>query len=47
MVKKHLKPTKQNKGGIVSKEAFLDISNVKTIDKKIEKKTEKKKVAKK
>ena len=39
MVKKHLKPTKQNKGGIVSKEAFLDISNVKTIDKKIEKKT--------
>ena len=47
MFKKHLKPTQQNKGGIVSKEAFLDISNVKTIDKKIEKKTEKKKVAKK
>ena len=43
MVKKHLKPTKQNKGGIVSKEAFLDISNVKTIDKKIEKKQKKRK----
>ena len=40
MVKKHLKPTKENKGGIVSKESFIHQSNVKNIDlKKDEKKT--------
>ena len=39
MIKKHLKPTKENKGGIVSKENFIDISNIKNIDNK--KKTEK------
>ena len=33
MIKKHLKPTKDNKGGIVSKENFIDISNVKSLDK--------------
>ena len=32
MVKKHLKPTKENKGGIISKENFLHQSNVKNID---------------
>ena len=39
MIKKHLKPTKENKGGIVSKESFIHQSNVKNID---EKKKEKK-----
>ena len=33
MIKKHLKPTKENKGGIVSKESFIHQSNVKNIDK--------------
>ena len=39
MIKKHLKPTKENKGGIVSKENFIHISNIKNIDnkKKVEK----------
>ena len=32
MIKKHLKPTKENKGGIVSKENFIHLSNVKNID---------------
>ena len=40
MVKRHTKPTKENKGGIISKESFLHQSNVKNIDlKKREKKT--------
>tara|TARA_B100001996_G_C18319694_1_gene462001 strand:- start:258 stop:512 length:255 start_codon:yes stop_codon:yes gene_type:complete len=40
LVKKHTKPTKQNKGGIISKESFLHQSNVKNIDtNKKEKKT--------
>ena len=44
MVKRHTKPTKENKGGIVSKESFIHQSNVKNIDsKKIEKKVESKK----
>ena len=38
MVKKHLKPTKQNKGGIISKESFIHQSNIKNIDLKSEKK---------
>ena len=39
MVKKHLKPTKENKGGIISKENFIHLSNIKNIDlKKKEKK---------
>jgi len=39
MIKKHLKPTKENKGGIVSKENFIHISNIKNLDenKKIKK----------
>ena len=43
MIKKHLKPTKESKGGIVSKESFIHQSNVKNIDKK---KKEKKVVTK-
>ena len=31
MVKKHIKTTKEKKGGIVSKENFLDISNLSII----------------
>jgi len=38
MIKKHLKPTKENKGGIVSKESFIHQSNVKNIDEKKDKK---------
>ena len=44
MIKKHLKPTKENKGGIISKENFIHQSNVKNIDVS---KNEKKKVGKK
>ena len=44
MVKKHLKPTKENKGGIISKENFIHLSNIKNID---EEKKEKKTVGKK
>tara|TARA_Y200000002_G_C22404749_1_gene547235 strand:+ start:125 stop:376 length:252 start_codon:yes stop_codon:yes gene_type:complete len=44
MIKKHTKPTKENKGGIISKENFIHLSNVKNIDtKKITKKVESKK----
>ena len=32
LVKRHTKPTKENKGGIVSKESFIHQSNVKNID---------------
>ena len=39
MIKRHTKPTKENKGGIISKENFIHQSNIKNIDtKKIEKK---------
>ena len=34
MIKKHLKPTKENKGGIISKENYIHVSNVKNIDTK-------------
>jgi large subunit ribosomal protein L24 len=43
MVKKHVKTTKEKKGGIVSKESFIHISNLKLIDEKITKKAEAKK----
>ena len=44
MVKKHIKTTKEKKGGIVSKESFIHISNLKLIDEKAKnKKTEAKK----
>ena len=40
MIKRHTKPTKENKGGIVSRESFIDQSNVKNLDQsKKEKKT--------
>ena len=40
MIKKHLKPSKENKGGIISKESFIHQSNVKNLDQnKKEKKT--------
>ena len=43
MIKKHTKPTKENKGGIISKESFIHQSNIKNIDtKKNEKKVAKK-----
>ena len=44
MVKKHVKTTKEKKGGIVSKENFINLSNLKMIDekKKISKKEAKK-----
>ena len=32
MIKKHTKPTKENKGGIISKESFVHQSNVKSVD---------------
>ena len=32
MIKRHLKPTKENKGGIISKESFIHQSNVKNLD---------------
>ena len=38
MVKKHVKTTKEKKGGIVSKESFIHLSNLKLIDEKIKKK---------
>ena len=34
MVKKHVKTTKEKKGGIISKENFIHISNLKLFDKK-------------
>ena len=41
MVKKHIKTTKEKKGGIVSKESFIHISNLKLVEnKKKTKKTE-------
>ena len=44
MVKKHVKTTKEKKGGIVSKENFLDISNLAIISTNT--KTKKKEVKK-
>jgi len=36
LVKRHTKPTKENKGGIISKESFIHYSNVKNLEKKKE-----------
>ncbi len=44
IIKRHTKPTKENKGGIITKESFIHQSNVKNID---EKKKEKKIAGKK
>ena len=38
MIKRHTKPTKENKGGIISKESFIHQSNIKNIDLKKEEK---------
>ena len=44
MVKKHVKTTKEKKGGIISKESFIHISNLRLItEKNKNKKTEAKK----
>ena len=43
MVKKHVKTTKEKKGGIVSKESFIHLSNLKLIDEKTVNKTKAKK----
>tara|TARA_B100000795_G_C22665634_1_gene385861 strand:+ start:91 stop:330 length:240 start_codon:yes stop_codon:yes gene_type:complete len=32
LVKRHTKPTKENKGGIISKESFIHYSNVKNLE---------------
>ena len=42
MVKKHIKTTKEKKGGIVSKENFIHLSNLSMINEKISKKEVKK-----
>ena len=36
IIKKHLKSTKENKGGIISKERFIHNSNIKNLDTKKE-----------
>ena len=38
MIKKHIKTTKEKKGGIFSKENFIHLSNLKLIDEKDKKK---------
>ena len=43
MVKKHVKTTKEKKGGIFPKESFIHLSNLKLIDEKTAKKKEAKK----
>ena len=43
-IKKHVKTTKEKKGGIISKENFIHISNIKTLDTKV---NENKKMVKK
>tara|TARA_Y100000590_G_scaffold30870_1_gene34199 strand:+ start:1489 stop:1737 length:249 start_codon:yes stop_codon:yes gene_type:complete len=43
MVKKHIKTTKEKKGGIVSKENFIHLSNLAIIKDKQNKKIEQKK----
>ena len=43
MIKKHMKPTKENKGGIISKENFIHLSNVKSLDQEKKQKTASKK----
>ena len=37
IIKKHEKTTKEKKGGIISKENYIHISNLKNLDKDIEK----------
>ena len=42
LVKKHMKTTKEKKGGIISKENYINISNLMIIEKQKEKKKDKK-----
>jgi len=42
MVKKHVKTTKEKKGGIFSRESFIHLSNLKLIQEKVKKKEVKK-----
>ena len=42
IIKKHEKTTKEKKGGIISKENFIHISNLKSLDVKLDKKITKK-----
>ena len=37
IIKKHEKTTKEKKGGIITKENFIDISNIKIIDSSVKK----------
>ena len=43
MIKKHVKTTKEKKGGIFSRESFIHISNLRVVSEKNKKKTEVKK----
>tara|TARA_B100001996_G_scaffold358646_1_gene323373 strand:+ start:341 stop:598 length:258 start_codon:yes stop_codon:yes gene_type:complete len=47
IVKKHVKTTKEKKGGIISKENFINISNLSLFEKTKNKKNENKKEVKK
>ena len=47
IVKKHLKATKEKKGGIISKENFIHLSNLKIIENKKDKTKTKKEINKK
>ena len=47
MVKKHLKATKEKKGGIISKENFIHLSNLMSVKDKQDKKETKKEINKK
>ena len=47
IVKKHLKPTKEKKGGIISKENFIHLSNLMIMENKKEKTETKKEINKK
>ena len=42
IIKKHEKTTKEKKGGIISKESFIHISNLKSLEKKQTKEVDKK-----
>ena len=39
LIKKHQKTTKEKKGGIITKENYLHISNIKSMDQKSDKKS--------
>ena len=43
MIKKHLKPTKENKGGIITKENFIHMSNISILKSEKKKETGKQK----